>query len=744
MLCSYLSVFIPTVKGYVNPEWTLQWETDLSYLPPVTYNGRTFYDNSLVMPVLYDVTGDGIQEVFITKGYPDDVGYEGSNTHNSGDVWCLNGATGAVIWHYGPTWYIGNHAIMCIHDLDGDGDMELLVCGYHKTTAFHAENGQVLWNENDSVHRHDKPAVVLKENGIVYVYTTMNTCGTIGGIQKRLGSTGAIVAQTIAPIYHPCYGGLSAADINCDGQIEILLGDRSTGVGLSCFKSSDLSLIWNYPAVACSTQTPCILDVDGDEGLDIIVNNQATRKIFAVDGFTHQPIWSWEKGYWPWPGDIFMSAIYDVDKDGHLEDINCAECGPTPMYVYDLTTGALDATLYRSDGLGLPFPPIIANVYGNSDLEIVNTYAYEGIDVWDSNYDLVAIAPHFGNIHTISLCMTIIDMDDDGYNEIIQLCHKDGTGYSTYATVQVIHTNGLVATPKATAKDFGYTYKRSLVSQYVQYDDPDNIPMDWTLFVSVPEGHGNVTKNPDKVYYQTGEVVTLHAIACPSWEFDYWSGDLSGKINPVNITISSNMSVFAYFAYNISQGTTITNLQPKWNLLSLPYNLSINKNEITVLLNGTNFNWSQATTCNNPTGEPILLGDIFTYDGMNKNYQDVNTLFPGKGYWLYAFHPCKLWDQRLIGENTNNTITALQTEWNIIGLPHNTTVPKEQIIIYYNGGEYNWTQATTSNNPTGEPIINNFFYNWERTNQQYITNNTLLPGYAYWIYSYRNCTLYRP
>jgi hypothetical protein len=443
-------------------------------MPPIIYNDKTFYDQSIVMPVLFDVTGDGIQDIFLTKGYPPDPGYEGSGTNNSGDAWCLNGATGAVVWHYCPVPGIGNHAISCIHDLDGDGDMEMLITGYHLTVALHAQNGSILWSEYDGVHRHDKPAVVLKSEGIIYVYTCKDSYGAPGGLVKRLGSNGVIVAQATAPIYHPCYGGLSAADINNDGEIEILLGDRSSGVGLSCFASSDLSLIWDYPSVACSTQTPCILDIDGDGGLDVIVNDQSTGKIFAVDGATQEPLWTSEKGSWPWSGDIFMSAIYDVDKDNHLEDINCDQGGPTPMYVYDLTTGALDATLYRSDGLGLPFPPIVANVYGDSDMEFINQYAYEGVDVWDSTYSLVAVAPTDGSHWTISLCMTVIDMDNDGYNEIISLCHKDDTGYCTFATVQVIQTTGLVSSPKATAKDFGYTYKRSLVSQYVAYDDPDN------------------------------------------------------------------------------------------------------------------------------------------------------------------------------------------------------------------------------------------------------------------------------
>ncbi|HVQ01591.1 MAG TPA: hypothetical protein VMT57_08760, partial [Candidatus Thermoplasmatota archaeon] len=589
VFCSSILVCIPPVKAYVDPGWTLQWQTDLTYLPSVTYHDVTFYDQSIVMPVLCDVTGDGIQDVFLTKGYPADPGYEGSGTNNSGDAWCLNGATGAVIWHYGPVPGIGNHAISCIHDLDGDGAMEMLITGYHLTVALHAQNGSVLWSEYDGAHRHDKPAVVLKSEGIIYVYTCMDSYGAPGGIVKRRGSTGVVVAQATAPIYHPCYGGLAAADIDNDGKIELLLGDRSSGVGLACFSSSDLSLLWDYPSVACSTQTPCILDVDGDGGLDVIVNDQSTGKIFAVDGATHQPVWASEKGSWPWSGDIFMSAIYDVDKDGHLEDINCDEGGPTPMYVYDLTTGSLEAQLYRSDGLGLPFPPIVANVYGTADMDFINQYAYEGVDVWDSTYSLVAVAPTDGFHWTKSCCMTVVDMDNDGYNEIVELCHKDDTGFCTFATVQVIQTTGLAGSPKATAKDFGYTYKRSLVSRYVPYDDPDLITTGRTLTVSVPGGHGNVTKNPDKVYYQAGEIVTLRAIADSGWHFDHWSGDLSGTLNPTSITMDGNKTVVATFSQN--HGSLTVTTVGNGSVTKSPNKTSYTSGEVVTLTATANAGW---------------------------------------------------------------------------------------------------------------------------------------------------------
>jgi hypothetical protein len=56
-----------------------------------------------------------------------------------------------------------------------------------------------------------------------------------------------------------------------------------------------------------------------------------------------------------------------------------------------------------------------------------------------------------------------------------------------------------------------------------------------------------VTKNPDQATYAYGTIVTLTAIADPGWTFSHWSGDLTGSANPVQIMITSDMSVTATF-----------------------------------------------------------------------------------------------------------------------------------------------------------------------------------------------------
>ncbi len=69
---------------------------------------------------------------------------------------------------------------------------------------------------------------------------------------------------------------------------------------------------------------------------------------------------------------------------------------------------------------------------------------------------------------------------------------------------------------------------------------------EYTLTVNTV-GNGTVTRNPDQATYHYGDIVQLTAMPDPGWSFSGWSGDLSGSVNPVNVTIDGNKSVTATF-----------------------------------------------------------------------------------------------------------------------------------------------------------------------------------------------------
>ena len=83
----------------------------------------------------------------------------------------------------------------------------------------------------------------------------------------------------------------------------------------------------------------------------------------------------------------------------------------------------------------------------------------------------------------------------------------------------------------------------------------------YTLTVSA-QGSGTVTKNPTNSTYPSGVTVTVTATPDSGWYFANWSGDTNGTINPLNVTMNSNLVITGNFlAFPIYTLTLVTNGQ---------------------------------------------------------------------------------------------------------------------------------------------------------------------------------------
>jgi hypothetical protein len=74
-------------------------------------------------------------------------------------------------------------------------------------------------------------------------------------------------------------------------------------------------------------------------------------------------------------------------------------------------------------------------------------------------------------------------------------------------------------------------------------------PQEYTLNISA-NYRGTTDPSPGSYRYDIGEVVTVTAIANSGYKFSEWSGDVTGKDNPVTITMDSDKSVTANFKNN--------------------------------------------------------------------------------------------------------------------------------------------------------------------------------------------------
>ncbi|MFA5102634.1 MAG: DUF2341 domain-containing protein [Candidatus Thermoplasmatota archaeon] len=172
-------------------------------------------------------------------------------------------------------------------------------------------------------------------------------------------------------------------------------------------------------------------------------------------------------------------------------------------------------------------------------------------------------------------------------------------------------------------------------------------------------------------------------------------------------------------------------IQSRWNIIAMPFNKALIKTDINISYNGTEYTWDQAVSNN------IILGFIYGWNRTGNSYQLDNTLEPGNGYWLWAYHPCELVLTLDGAYQDASQITLLKQRWNIMGLPYNTSLAKQDIIVQYNGSEYTWEQATSGSTP----IILGFIYGWNSVSQFYTLADYLNAGYGYWMYAYEECIL---
>jgi outer membrane protein assembly factor BamB len=345
-------------------------------------------------PLAVDVTGDGVPEVFAS----------GAASSGPDKVYCLDGRTGAVRWVKSLYYSIQPHCPMMIYDINGDGKQEVIQGGPNGMEVLRADNGATVWR--NSAIKCGEEFQCFVANGHKYIYTCNGIADGWGRLRKVDAATGQVLITKM--IYHPCHGGISAADVNKDGKIEIFVSDRNTGggYGITCY-DNNLNKKWSRPTIACSSLPPVLIDVNKDGYLDVVVPQRRDMDagLYCLDGRTGANING--KCQDKITGLAVHEAIpvYDIDGDGRLE---IATCCSTVVRVFDIGRMKFDATL-TWDGKS----PYFANVLGDSHLEIVLSEGTSHVIVYDSGYHLVASVP--GS----TAGSTVQDIDGDGLNELV-------------------------------------------------------------------------------------------------------------------------------------------------------------------------------------------------------------------------------------------------------------------------------------------------------------------------------------
>jgi len=192
----------------------------------------------------------------------------------------------------------------------------------------------------------------------------------------------------------------------------------------------------------------------------------------------------------------------------------------------------------------------------------------------------------------------------------------------------------------------------------------------------------------------------------------------------------SEVSAFAipYTVGPTPKDVIITSMEQDWNFVSLPFNESLSKVNITVNYDGTNYSWADAVANN------YVNDYVFGWNRSSQGYEFIDIFVPGYGYWMYAYVNCELWAENItvLPDLPGEYITILSQNWNIISIPTYQSWNKTNLWVDWGDWWYNWSGAVISG------LVSDFVFGWNRLVQSYTFADTLEPGCGYWMYAYNN------
>jgi hypothetical protein len=548
---------------------------------------------------------------------------------------CLRGSDGALQWKYiYPNSNPDHHVMQGIDDIDNDSVMELLVVNLTALYCINAATGALKWIYQVPIYpgwsthpRIDKHFAVVDcdHTGDKYIFAACEGYGTTG--QKttlKINCTGTLV--TSRNIAYTCWGGLSAADLEGDGNIEIIQNHRPSA-GVICF-DTELNTKWQVTGIPCSSHPPSIADVNHDGTLDVIVGYQGgtdARGLWVIDGSTGQKMPGKCQNSIPGLNVWNDMAIYDVDQDGNLEVISSYQDSetnnnPNNATVFDLTIWQMEATL--------PHPihqsPSIGNVDADPDMEIICTSGSgagsQGMTIFkyvDGNYNPIFQIwdQQWGGYGDT----VVIDIDGDGYNEIF-------TPRGGIYAVVCIETNGVASVPGPRASTSLSNERRTKVSEYIPPPGEES-ETPKTIQVIAPNGGETWTlgSNQTILWSYTGDInnvkielykggtydSTISASTINNGSFSWTITQNTGTTYKIKITDTANNTVWAESnnSFSIVEiPKTITVVTPNggetWtkgstHTISWSYTGDINNVKIELYKNGTYDSAINTSTINN-------------------------------------------------------------------------------------------------------------------------------------------------
>ncbi len=253
---------------------------------------------------------------------------------------------------------VGTESIPALADLDGDGDLDLLLANKIAPTRF--ESAELFYFENTGTPR----APVFRQRGLLPMHRAFH--------------------------YAPAPG-----DLDGDGDLDLLVGSWTRG-RIAYYRNDGAADPGSPPTFTLvsdeylrlsrgSNATPALADIDADGDLDLFVGEfSGTINFYRNDGTPQAPAFTLVSDEYLGVdvGQRSFPALTDLDGDGDLDLVVGSESQGVVVYRND---GTPRAPAFVHDPAGLPFEapflatPAFADLDGDGDADVLTGDAGGGL-----------------------------------------------------------------------------------------------------------------------------------------------------------------------------------------------------------------------------------------------------------------------------------------------------------------------------------------------------------------------------
>lgn len=524
-------------EGFLNPN-------DVDPEPFMTFEAPAFqYSKNSRGLTLADLDDDGVDELLI-----------GIN-----DKFFAIKGDGSLLFELdveGPILYPP-----AVADMDGDGDLEIVFNFGFSTltngTYLLDHQGNVLdgWPRTHSTLVSNAPSVTdLDDDGIMEIITAERISGTSAFIHVlKLDGTPLNASWPYDIGSVSCFTP-SVGDINNDGIKEIIVAGYNTGLFAI---QPDGTVLPGFPvydaSVAYSYQSPVLVDLDGDDELEIVGANHGDASAYYVmknDG-TYADGWPYGIGNWtyapPTVADVNGDDVYEI----FAGNPNFSEGNPLPT-IYGMSPDGNDIENFPINKIGGNEGVItVADINDDGVMELIF-----GSNITDSE--------GYGYLHAYSV---------DGSGEIDGFpLRPKGFTYLNGAVVGDIDNDGMMdLSLNSYTLNFGASTDSLFINSYnlnVPYDETKilwngykgNNTRDGLLLEEIIMGTQDMTQNSVSVYPNPSSGILNIQLKEEVYDFKINIFDLKGR----NVFSENDLSSKSLRTYNLSHlppGTYVIQLK---------------------------------------------------------------------------------------------------------------------------------------------------------------------------------------